>query len=115
MKKARTRYTDEERLLVDYLKAKLLARGVKRLPRDWHLKQLSMARVMLSGDNSPSLDEWKACIDWCFNHKYWSDKVDHLARADNLWTKYVLQARGASKEEPRAAAKKKAFIRSLYT
>jgi len=115
MKKA---YTEEEKALVEYLKEKLEARGVLKLPRDWHLRNLSIARTMLDGENAPSLDQWKACIDWAFKDEFWRDKVDHLARVSNLWPKYVLQAKkkscslepGQQLEEE----KKKAIIRSLY-
>jgi len=114
--KKKTEFTESEKNLVEYLKEKLAARGIKKFPRDWHLRQLSTARLMLAGENAPSLDEWKDCIDWLFSHEYWGDKVDHLARVEGLWTKYVLQG-NKSVENANIRAekeKKKAFIKSLY-
>lgn len=108
-------YTDDERRLVEYFKEQLRARGILKFPRDWHLKQLSTARVMLAGPDAPSVDQWKYCIDWCFAHEFWGDKVDHLARVESPWTKYVLQARkpapaGAGK----ASDKEREILRRLY-
>ncbi|MEW6423154.1 MAG: hypothetical protein AB1523_00160 [Bacillota bacterium] len=100
----------EEKALVEYLKAKLESRGVLKLPRDWHLRNLSVARTMLDGENAPSVEEWKACIDWAFAHEFWGDKVDHLARVANLWPKYVLQKRGGKQ----GRARKKELIKQLY-
>lgn len=107
-------YTDDEQRLVEYFKEQLKARGIKKFPRDWHLKQLSTARNMLAGENAPTLDEWKSCIEWCFAHEYWGDKVDHLARVEYLWTKFILQARKKPCWPGQDEDKKKAFIRSLY-
>ncbi|GBF34119.1 hypothetical protein DCCM_3231 [Desulfocucumis palustris] len=92
---SKNKYTDEEKALVEYLKSKLISRGIVKFPRDWHLKQLSSARYMLAGDNAPNLDEWKACIDWCLADKFWCDKVDHLAAVERLRTKYSLQGNKA--------------------
>lgn len=95
----RTEFTEQEKDLVQYLKDKLIARGVKKFPRNWHLLQLSVARNMLAGDNAPSLDNWKACVDWCFKDKFWRDKIDHLARVETLWTKFCLQGGRKAKEK----------------
>lgn len=118
MPRSKTEFTDDEKSLVQYLKEKLSVRGVKKLPRDWHLKQLSTARVMLAGENAPTLAQWKACIDWAFVHDFWGDKVDHLARVEGLWAKYVLQKnkkmKGKTPEEIARKEREKAFIRSLY-
>ena len=95
----KTKFSDIEKALVDYLKSKLATHGIKKFPRDWHLKQLSTARNMLAGDNAPSLEQWKACIDWCFKEPFWKDKVDHLARVEALWPKYCLQERKPSKKD----------------
>lgn len=94
----RNKFTEQEKLLVDYFKSKLVAFGITKFPRDWHLKQLSIARNMLAGDNAPSLEEWQNCIEWCFKDPYWKDKVDHLARVEALWPKYCLQVRKPKKE-----------------
>ena len=114
----RTVFTEEEKSLAAYLKEKLASRGVKKLPRDWHLKQLSTARIMLAGANAPALREWKACIDWAFADDFWGDKVDHLARIEGLWPKYVLRKnrkmKGKTPEEIACEEREKAFIRSLY-
>ncbi len=104
-------YTEEEKALVEYLRKKLESRGVLKLPRDWHLRNLSVARTMLDGENAPSVEEWKACIDWAFWHKFWGDKVDHLARVANLWPKYVLQRQKCFGE---GLERKKELIRRLY-
>ncbi len=87
----KTEFNENEKALVKYFKDKLVALGVEKFPRDWHLKQLSTARNMLAGEKAPSVDEWKACIDWCFKEPFWKDKVDHLARVESLWPKYCLQ------------------------
>lgn len=112
-------YTDEEKELVRYLKEKLAARGVKKLPRDWHLRQLSTARCMLAGEDAPTLALWKGCMEWAFADEFWSDKVDHLARVEGLWAKYVLQknknVKGKMPEELARKERKKEFIRSLYS
>ena len=84
-------YSDEEKTLVEYFRQALKTRGVERVPRDWHLKQLSTDRAMLAGEKAPSLDEWKACIDWAFCEPYWKDKLDHLARVESLWPRFILQ------------------------
>lgn len=112
MMKKQKAYTEEEKALVEYLKAKLEARGVLKLPRDWHLRNLSVARTMLDGENAPSVEEWKACIDWAFAHDFWGDKVDHLARVMNLWPRYVLQKKKTGGSEKRQ--RKKDLIRNLY-
>lgn len=87
----KTEFTEPEKALVAYFKAKLAARGVEKFPRNWHLKQLTIARNMLAGDKAPSLEDWQSCIDWCFIDPYWKDKVDHLARVEALWSKYCLK------------------------
>lgn len=87
-------YTEAEKALVSYLKEKLAARGVVKFPRDWHLKQLSTTRNMLAGDKAPALEKWCRCIDWAFNDSFWCSKVDHLARIEALWPKYMLQQGG---------------------
>ncbi|MDI6711484.1 MAG: hypothetical protein QME76_12520 [Bacillota bacterium] len=96
--------------LVAYLKEKLAAQGVTKLPRDWHLRQLSTARTMLDGPRAPGLADWCACIDWAFSDTYWMDKVDHLATVARLWPKYALQ------HKPGAAggAPSRASYRDLY-
>lgn len=110
MPKQRQQYSDDEKALVDYLKQKLGERGVRKFPRDWHLKQLATAKVMLAGENAPTLDEWKACIDWAFADEWWKDKVDHLAVVERLWPKYVLKRPKVDPEKER----RKRFIKSLY-
>jgi hypothetical protein len=93
-------FTEEEKALVKYLKEKLAARGIEKFPRDFHLKQLTIARNMLAGDNAPTVEEWQKCIDWCFKEPFWKDKVDHLARVETLWSKYCLQGgRKAAKQD----------------
>lgn len=96
---AKTQFTDQEKAIVQYFKDKLIARGVEKFARDWHLRQLSIARNMLAGDKAPSFEEWKRCIDWCFNHKFWGDKVDHLARVEALWAQHCMHA-GRKKDLP---------------
>jgi len=90
-KKNNRGFSEEEKALVAHLKEKMKERGVSKFPRDWHLKQLSVARNMLAGENAPAVVQWKACIDWLFRDRYWKDKVDHLARVEALWPKYVLK------------------------
>jgi hypothetical protein len=91
MKPKPTCFTDEEKALVEYLKSRLKSRGVEKYPRDWHLKQLSVARDMLSGETAPTVEQWEACMDWLFNDEFWGDKIDHLSRVLALWPKYVLR------------------------
>lgn len=91
MKTPKAEFTEEQKTLVQYLKDRLKSRGVEKLPRDWHLKQLSTARDMMAGPTAPTVEQWKACIDWAFTDRYWMDKVDHLARILALWPKYVLK------------------------
>jgi hypothetical protein len=93
-KRTGTGYSDQEKALVNYLKEKLVSRGITKFPRDWHLKQLSTARAMLAGDSAPSLQDWKTCIDWTFQNEYWQDKADHLAVVERLWPKYKLATGG---------------------
>jgi hypothetical protein len=110
-------YKEEEKILVAYLKEKLKARGILKFPRDWHLKNLSVARTMLDGENAPSVEEWKACIDWAFAHKYWGDKTDHLARVINLWPSYVLQNKKPKGDDARIdqeQERRKELIKKLY-
>ncbi|MTI82722.1 MAG: hypothetical protein FH756_02245 [Firmicutes bacterium] len=90
-KKNNRGFSEEEKALVAHLKEKMKERGVNKFPRDWHLKQLSVARNMLAGENAPEVEQWEACIDWLFKDRYWKDKVDHLARVEALWPKYVLK------------------------
>lgn len=89
-------YSPEEKELVAYFREKLVAAGVDKFPRDWHLKQLATARAMLAAADGPGLEEWKACIDWAFSHPFWGDKVDHLARVQDLWVEYRLKRRRAA-------------------
>jgi len=112
-------YSEDEKTLVEHFRQALKARGVNRVPRDWHLKQLATARAMLAGENAPSLDDWKACIDWVLTKEpYWRDRVDHLARVEALWPRFVLQARrpgpgrGSHNEKERQIIRE--MIRKLY-
>lgn len=107
-------YTDDEKSLVAYLKEKLAQRGVKKLPRDWHLKQLTTARRMLAGEDPPSVEQWKSCIDWLFKHKYWGDKIDHLARVEDLWVQYSLQKKSSAYSESENDDKRRALLKKLY-
>ncbi|MCR4442944.1 MAG: hypothetical protein QHH10_11985 [Peptococcaceae bacterium] len=91
MSTKKTAFTDQEKELVGYFKVQLKSRGINKFPRDWHLKQLSTARDMLAGSTAPTLEQWKACIDWAFCDRYWKDKVDHLARILALWPQFVLK------------------------
>lgn len=102
-------YSEEEKELVKYFKEKLISKGVTKFPRDWHLKQLSVARYLLSGENSPSVTDWKSCIDWAFNHQYWGDKVDHLSTVERLWIEYKLKAGRKSQREYDREAKKSKY------
>ncbi len=95
----KTEFTEQEKALVKYFKEQLAVRGVEKYPRDWHLKQLTVARNMLAGEKAPALEEWQKCIDWCFKHKFWKDKVDHLARVEALWPRYCLQGGRKTKQE----------------
>jgi|GEM_PF-4131664 hypothetical protein len=110
------KYKEEEKILVEYLKEKLKSRGVLIFPRDWHLRNLAVARTMLEGNNSPSIQEWQKCIDWAFGHEYWGDKVDHLARVFSLWPRYVMQhkKRKAKTKEEQENKQKKEIIKKLY-
>lgn len=105
-------FTEDEKALVEYLKEKLKQRGVMKFPRDWHLKQLTVARDMLAGEKAPGLEEWKTCIDWLMDHKYWGDKVDHLYRVEALWTQYILQAKKAPAAQ--GSDRRKEIIKKLY-
>jgi len=111
-KKVRS-YSDNEKALVGYFKEQLKVRGILKFPRDWHLKQLAMARNMLAGENAPSLVEWKACIEWAFSDAFWGDKMDHLARVENLWAKYMLQAK-KKKKASEINSKEKSILQKLY-
>lgn len=106
-------FTEDEKALVEYFKDKLRQRGVEKFPRDWHLKQLTVARDMLAGENAPGLEEWKACIDWLFAHKYWGDKTDHLYRVAALWPQYILQAK-KQLEKSGDTNRRKELIKKLY-
>ncbi|SHJ59756.1 hypothetical protein SAMN02745219_02911 [Desulfofundulus thermosubterraneus DSM 16057] len=112
-KRAGRAFSDEEKALAEYLKEKLKLRGVHKFPRDWHLRQMAVARTMLAGENAPSVEDWKACIDWLFRHPYWGDKVDHLARVLDLWPRYVLQARN-HRQDDEERERKRALLKSLY-
>lgn len=105
-------YTEAEKSLVQYFKDALRAKGVAKFPRDWHLKQLSCARTILDGPAAPTLEQWRACIDWAFKHPYWHDKIDHLARISWLWTQYCLQT--SEKKRGENEQRKKELIKSLY-
>ena len=111
-------YTKNEKALMAYFKKALEARGVRKFPRDWHLKQLSCARTMLEGENAPNLEEWRACIDWALVHPFWHDKIDHLARISWLWTQYCLQEKRGSKpgtnNTMEEKERRKQLIKSLY-
>lgn len=109
-------FTEDEKALVEYLKDKLKQRGVLKLPRDWHLKQSTVARDMLAGEKAPSLEEWKACIDWLMGHKYWGDKVDHLYRISSLWAQYILQAKRTDHtvKGSQESDRRKEIIKKLY-
>ncbi|MDQ7789928.1 MAG: hypothetical protein RDU41_07730 [Clostridia bacterium] len=106
-------YSDEEKALVEYFRQALKTRGVERVPRDWHLKQLSTARAMLAGEKAPSLDDWKACIEWAFTEAFWKDKLDHLARVEALWPRFILQMR---KQDAGSETRRKEIelIKTLY-
>ncbi|MEW6540594.1 MAG: hypothetical protein AB1402_03115 [Bacillota bacterium] len=113
-KGSETGYAEDEKALVNYLKEALKKRGVLRFPRDWHLRQLATARVMLAGRNAPSLDEWRKCIDWAFTEPYWKNRIDHLARIEGLWPRYVLQARPGTGGDSRDRKKEREMIKKLY-
>lgn len=107
-------FTDKEKEIVAYLKQKLVERGVKKFPRDWHLKQSAVARGMLAGPAAPTLEQWKECIDWLFKHKFWGDKVDHLSRVEALWVQYALQGSKNQKTDQPDNDKRKELIKKLY-
>jgi hypothetical protein len=107
-------FPDNEKNLVAYLKEKLIQRGVKRYPRDWHLKQLSVARRMLSGTSAPDVEQWKKCIDWLFNHPFWNDKIDHLARVEEKWVQFALQNKDKIITESSENDRRKELIKKLY-
>jgi hypothetical protein len=107
-------YSEDEKALVAYLKEKLTGRGVKKYPRDWHLKQLAVARRMLAGPSAPGLEQWKACIDWLFEHQFWGDKVDHLARVEDKWVQFALQNRRQFKTDDQESNRRKELIKKLY-
>lgn len=110
----KTEFTEAEKSLVEYFKQQLVARGIQKFPRDWHLKQLTVARNMLAGEKAPSVEEWKACIDWCFAHEFWGDKVDHLARVETLWVQYVLSKSGRKNKKSPGTDKEKELLNRLY-
>lgn len=93
---------------MEYFRQALKVRGVNRVPRNWHLKQLATARAMLAGENAPTVEEWKACIDWAFEEPYWKDRIDHLARIEALWPRFVLQCKKVRGD------KKSEILRKLY-
>ena len=104
-------FSDEEKALVTALKECLNAAGVNKFPADWHLKQLSTARRMLAGESAPDMAEWLACMKWAFDHPYWQDKVDHLARILALWPKYKLggDTNGTSGQCPRRSTQRDSY------
>ncbi|MCL6612611.1 MAG: hypothetical protein K6T66_13840 [Peptococcaceae bacterium] len=104
-------FSENEKALVEYFKEKLKQRGVLKFPRDWHLKQLTVARDMLAGPDAPDLEEWKGCINWLFAHKYWGDKTDHLYRVASLWPQYILQSKKRIEEN---GGKRRELIKRLY-
>lgn len=107
-------YTEDEKELVSYLKERLTQRGVKRYPRDWHLKQLAVSRRMLAGATAPTVAQWKTCIDWLLGHQFWGDKIDHLARVEEKWVQFALQNKNKALFRKDDEDKRKELIRKLY-
>lgn len=107
-------YTETEKALVEYLKAKLAQAGVTKFPQDWHLKQLTTARRMLAGEAAPALDEWQACIDWAFSNEFWKTKVDHLARILALWPKFKLLQKSEQPGKSRKYAERGSYGQGKY-
>ena len=107
--KSSSNFSVEQKELVAYFKDKLKSRGITKFPRDWHLKQLSVARYLFTGDKPPSLAELKSCIDWAFEHQFLGYKVDHLATVERVWIEFKLKNSKRDQEQQEKEAKRKKF------
>ena len=81
-------FTEKEKTASNYLKDKLVDNGVTVFPRNWHLKQYSIAKLLLT---KLTIDEVISCIDWAFNDQYWRTRIDGLQTIQRILPKWQLQ------------------------
>jgi hypothetical protein len=94
-KKKKT-YSDESKDAVSFLKTSLKEKGVT-LARDWHLKSLPVAEVLIK---QIGVDELTACIKWALKDKYWSAQVDSMSTIERALPKYQLAKQRAKEPYP---------------
>lgn len=78
--------------LVRALKRALEERGVAQgLPRDWHLRELGIARRLLA--KGIPAEEWEACMAWGFRDPWWSERLVSLGMLERIWPRYRMASR----------------------
>lgn len=93
----------EAKQVVQHLHEQLSSRGVNHLPRDWHLKQYSVAARIIRSGVSPG--ELIACVDWLFANEYWCDKVADMLAVERQFPRFKLAQGGdGSASTPTAAS-----------
>jgi hypothetical protein len=71
------RFSPEARALAARLKARLQDRGVTVFPRDWHLKGMASATLLL---RQLTVQEIEALMDWALAHPFWGPKTTDMRR-----------------------------------
>lgn len=96
-KTKKEKYTEQDKELAVYLKAKLEERGVTVFPRDWLMKNYATAHRLLK---TVSLDELKSCIDWLLEDNYWQSRVDSLIVVEKKIAQFQMQNNGKIGKSP---------------
>lgn len=96
-KTKKEKYTEQDKELAVYLKAKLEERGATVFPRDWLMKNYATAHRLLK---TVSLDELKSCIDWLLEDNYWQSRVDSLIVVEKKIAQFQMQNNGKIGKSP---------------
>lgn len=96
-KTKKEKYTEQDKELALYLKAKLEERGATVFPRDWLMKNYATAHRLLK---TVSLDELKSCIDWLLEDNYWQSRVDSLIVVEKKIAQFQMQNNGKIGKSP---------------
>lgn len=96
-KTKKEKFTEEDKELALYLKAKLEERGATVFPRDWLMKNYATAHRLLK---TVSLDELKSCIDWLLEDNYWQSRVDSLIVVEKKIAQFQMQNNGKIGKSP---------------
>jgi len=74
--------------IVKWFRQLLEEKGVTVFPRDWYIKNYSVADSMLKHTTEAEIRE---AIQWGLKHDYWSDKIDSLSTVKKYFPKFQME------------------------